>query len=342
MAPVDFLVLSQEDVAAAGGLDMDACLETIEETLVLHHRGETIAPQKSALHWSHDIDTDEKLGRIMAMPAFVGGSIAMAGMKWIPSVPQNPSRGLPRGIGVILLSDPETGLPVCFMDGTIVSAMRTGAVSGLAARELARPGAQIVTLYGAGVQARTQLAALERTLADLAEVRVYDPRTDQSARFVAEQADGRPPIVAFDDPREAARGSDVLVPASMASAPFIVFDWLEPGALVLSVSSLDIDVDVVAEADLVVTDDLEHETFHPSRPLSRARDSGLLVADAVVPLGAILAKAHPGRTSPDDRIVVSPVGMGIEDVAFATTVYRRAVEMRIGSTQRLWDEPIWT
>src|SRR6476620_10614276 len=76
VAPVDFLVLSQEDVVAAGGLDMQACLTTIEETLVLHHRGETIAPQKSALHWSHDIDTDEKLGRIMAMPAFVGGSIA--------------------------------------------------------------------------------------------------------------------------------------------------------------------------------------------------------------------------------------------------------------------------
>ena len=64
----------------------------------------------------------------------------MAGIKWIPSVPQNPSRGLPRGIGVVLLSDPETGLPVCFMDGTVVSAMRTGAVSGLAARELRRRG----------------------------------------------------------------------------------------------------------------------------------------------------------------------------------------------------------
>ena len=184
------------------------------------------------------------------------------------------------------------------MDGTIVSAMRTGAVSGLAARELARPGARIVTLYGAGVQARTQLAALERTLPDLAEVRVYDPRAEQSARFVADQADGRPPIVAFDDPREAARGSDVLVPASMASAPFIGFDWLEPGALVLSVSSLDIDVDVIAEADLVVTDDLEHETFHPSRPLSRARDSGLLVAEAVIPLGAILANDASGPHEP--------------------------------------------
>jgi ornithine cyclodeaminase len=342
VAPADFLVLSQEDVVAAGGLDMDACLSTIEETLILHHRGETVAPQKSALHWSDDIDSDEKLGRIMAMPAFVGGSIAMAGVKWIPSVPQNPSRGLPRGIGVILLSDPETGLPASFMDGTIVSAMRTGAVSGLAARTLARPGARVVTLYGAGVQARTQLAALERALPELAEIRVVDPSAPQTERFVASEAAGRPPLVPFDDPREAARGADVLVPASMAPSPFIEGGWVDPGTLVLSVSSLDIAVDVVATADLVVTDDLEHETFHPSRPLSRAREAGRLVDEEVVTLGAILAGAHPGRTDPDQRIVVSPVGLGIEDVAWGTAVYRRALERGIGTTQRLWREPIWT
>ena len=73
VARVEFLVLSQEDVVAAGGLDMDRCLAVIEEALVLHHQGETILPQKSALHWSNDIDTDERLGRIMAMPAYVGG-----------------------------------------------------------------------------------------------------------------------------------------------------------------------------------------------------------------------------------------------------------------------------
>jgi ornithine cyclodeaminase len=342
VAPVDYLVLSQEDVVAAGGLDMDACLATIEETLVLHHRGETVAPQKSALHWSDDIDTDERLGRIMAMPAFVGGSIAMAGMKWIPSVPGNPSRGLPRGIGVILLSDPETGLPVCFMDGTVVSAMRTGAVSGLAARELARPGSRVVTLYGAGVQARTQLAALEKTLPELDEIRIVDPIRVQIERFVELEAKGRPPIVPFDDPRQAAAGAGVLVLASMAPSPFVDADWVDAGALVLSVSSLDIAVEVVASADLVVTDDLEHETFHPSRPLSRAREAGMLADGEVVPLGAILAGDHPGRTGDEQRIVVSAVGLGIEDVAFATAVYRRALAEGVGSTQRLWQQPIWT
>lgn len=339
MAPVEFLVLSQEDVTAAGGLDMDACLRTIEETLVLHERRETVAPQKSALHWTDELDSDEKYGRMMAMPAYVGGSIGMAGMKWIPSIPSNPARGLPRGIGVILLSDPETGLPVCFMDGTIVSAMRTGAVSGLAARTLARAGASVLTIYGAGVQARTQLAALERCLPDLAEVRLYDPSRAQTERFLAEHDRE---IAVFDDPREAARGTDVLVPATMAPAPFIPADWIEPGMLVLSVSSLDLEVAAIESADLVVTDDVEHETYHFSRPLSRAQKAGVLDTAAVVQLGAILAGDHPGRTSDGERIIFSPVGLGIEDVAWATAVYRRALDAGIGARQRLWDDPIWT
>jgi ornithine cyclodeaminase len=340
--PVDFLYLSQENVVAAGGLDMDACLATIEEALVLHHRGETILPQKSALHWSDDLDTDEKLGRIMAMPAYVGGSIGMAGIKWIPSVPQNPSRGLPRGIGVVLLSDPETGLPVCFMDGTVVSAMRTGAVSGLAARALAVEGASVLALYGAGAQARTQLSGLERCLPALEEIRLHDPNRDAAEAFAAREQPGRPPILVVDDAREAARGAHVVVPATMAPAPFFTADWFEPGMLVVSVSSHDPALDAMAAADLLVTDDFAHETYHPSRPFARGQAAGIVREENVVPLGAILAGDHPGRTGTDERILVSPVGLGIEDVAWATAVYRRAADLQIGSRERLWETPIWT
>ena len=339
---MDFLCLSQEDVVAAGGLDMDACLDATAETLALHQRGEAICPQKSALRWSDEPDTDETHGRIMAMPAYVGGSFHMAGMKWIPSVPQNPARGLPRGIGVILLSDPDTGLPVAVMDGTVVSAMRTGAVSGVAARRLANPGARVLTMIGAGVQARTQLAALERALPDLAEIRVYDPSAAQVVRFVEEQSPGRPPMAAWDDPREAARGADVLVVATMAPSPWIGKDWWEPGLLFLCVSGHDPELDCITAADLIVTDDIEHETHHGTRPLARADEAGTLDRDAVVTIGAVLTGDHPGRTGPDETVLVTPVGMGIEDVAWATHVLRRAQELGLGSRQRLWNQPIWT
>ena len=319
---------------------MDACLEVIEATLVLHHRGETVSPKKAVIHWGDDLDTDEKLGRIMAMPAYVGGSTRMAGLKWIPSVPRNPARGLPRGIGVILLSDPETGLPVAFLDGTVVSAMRTGAVSGVAARALARGGARVLGLLGAGVQARTQLMALERTLPGLEEIRIYDPAAGKADELATARSDG-PSRRAVANAEEAVRGADVLVPVTMAAEPFIPAAWLGPGTLVLSVSSLDLAVDVIEAADLVVADDVDHETGHASRPLARAEAAGVLDREGVVTLGAILAGDHPGRTSEDDLVVVSPVGMGIEDVAWATHVFRRAEELGLGSEQQLWEEPVW-
>lgn len=339
MSSVELLFLSQEDVVAAGGLDMDACMETIAETLALHWRGETIAPPKAAIHWSDDLDTDEKQGRIMAMPAYVGGSIGMTGLKWIPSVPGNPARGLPRGIGLIVLSDPETGLPLAVLEGTVCSAMRTGAVSGIAARLVARPGARTLALVGAGVQARTQWLALSRTLPQLEEVRLFDVDAAKAERFAAEHEG---PFRVARSAEEACAGADVVVPATMAAEPFIPASWIGPGCLVLSVSSLDVEVGVIAQADLVVTDDLAHETFHRSRPLARARAAGVLADEEVVQLGAIVAGDHPGRRSPDERIVVSPVGMGIEDVAEGTRVYRNALAKGLGTRLPVWREPIWT
>jgi ornithine cyclodeaminase len=339
MAPVELRFLSQEDVVAAGGLDMDACLEVITETLALHQRGETVAPQKSALHWSETVDSDEKLGRIMAMPAYVGGDTHVAGLKWIPSVPSNPERGLPRGIGLVVLSDPDTGLPLAVMDGTVVSAMRTGAVSGVAARLLARAEASVLLLLGAGVQARTQLLGLERALPALSEIRLFDLRREKAEALAGERSEL--PIRVVVGAEAAADGADVIVPATMAPEPFITPNWLSRGSLLVSVSSLDATVETVTAADLVVADDLEHETAHPSRLLARAEAAGVLDRDAVVPLGAVVAGHHPGRTRDDQRIVVSPVGLGIEDVAWAAYVFRRAEELGLGVPLRLWREPVW-
>jgi ornithine cyclodeaminase len=112
--------------------------------------------------------------------------------------------------------------------------------------------------------------------------------------------------------------------------------------LVVCVSSHDPAVEAIAAADLLVTDDFAHETYHPSRPFARARAAGVLEEADVVPLGAVLAGDHPGRTSAGERILVSPVGLGIEDVAWGTAVYRRAAELGLGTAQRLWEEPIWT
>src|SRR5919199_6694531 len=149
MPATDFLYLSQEDVVAAGGLDMAAMVDVIEDAFRVKADGGVILPPKSMISWSDEPGADERHGRIMAMAAYVGGAFDVAGVKWIPSVPDNPRRrGLPRANALIVLSDRETGLPLAVMDGTVLSAMRTGAVTGVALRHLARQGAVRACLLG--------------------------------------------------------------------------------------------------------------------------------------------------------------------------------------------------
>jgi ornithine cyclodeaminase len=262
-------------------------------------------------------------------------------MKWIPSVPDNATRGLPRGIGVVLLSDRETGLPIAVLDGTVVSAMRTGAIGGIAARALAKPGSSVATILGAGVQARTQLMALERTLA-LEEVRVQDVVAGRAEAFCEREGREGFRLVPVDDPAEACAGSAVVVAATMADAPFVPPDWLDPGSVFISISSLDPTVELIAACDVWVTDVWEHETGHHSRPFARALAAGVVTREQVVQLGDLLVGNVPGRTAEEQRVFVSPVGLGIEDVAEAWRVVRRAQELGIGTPLRLWERPVWT
>lgn len=338
MSAAEFLFLSQEDVVAAGGLDMPATIEVVEEALRLLGTGQAILPHKTTIRWSDSLEAEETEGRIMAMPAWVGGSIDLAGLKWIPSVPKNPSRGLPRGIGLVVLSDPHTGLPVAVMDGTVTSAMRTGAVTGIAAKRLARADARTAGMLGAGVQARTQLMALETVLPSLEEIRVWDidPARAEAFRRHSER------IVPVGSAGAACHGADVIVAATMAPEPYVPPDWLSEGSLFASISSLDPELGCIERADLLVTDLWDHDTEHPSRPFARAQAAGVARREDVVELPQIVAGNHPGRTDDAQRVFFSPVGLAIEDVAAAGRVYRRAREIGLGTKLSLWETPVWS
>src|SRR6478752_353859 len=163
MAATGFRYLSQEDVVAAGGLDMAAIVDVIERAFRVKAAGQVFMPPKVMITWSDEPGTEGLHGRIMAMPAYVGGDFDVAGLKWIPSVPANPARnGLPRANALVLLTDRATGLPLAVMDGTVVSAMRTGAVTGVALRHLADPDTDVACLLGAGVLAHAARGAAGR------------------------------------------------------------------------------------------------------------------------------------------------------------------------------------
>jgi len=120
---VKFLYLQQEDVIECGGLDMPQIIAAVEQVYALHEQGECIEPEAPLITWD-----GPQSKRVLAHPAWVGGEVSMAGIKWIPSNPENPrKRGMPRASAIIILNDDDTGYPLAVMDGTIVSAARTGA-----------------------------------------------------------------------------------------------------------------------------------------------------------------------------------------------------------------------
>jgi ornithine cyclodeaminase len=296
--------------------------------------------------WADEPGTEEKHGRIMAMPAYVGGEFDVAGLKWIPSVPDNPARnGLPRANALVLLTDPGTGLPLAVMDGTVVSAMRTGAVTGVALRHLAAADAEVACLLGAGVLAHTQLEALRAVLPRLREVRVYDPAAERCSRFCerARAATGLDMQTA-GSAEAAVRGAAVVVPATMAVEPSFAAVWIDPGTTVVLVSSLDAPVDLQAVTDLLVVDDWEHESTHAGRYAERLVTAGLVAADGsdAVELADVVSGRHPGRTHQGARIVVTPVGLAMDDVAAAWHVLRNARNRGLGTRLRLRSgPPVW-
>ena len=149
---VDMLYLSQEDVIRCGGMAMEQAIQDLEEVFGVYDQGDYILSGKIVMK-SSEPNAEEISGRINAMPGYVGGRFYMAGIKWIESAPKNPfPYGLPRGSAAIVLNDPETKLPIAIMDGTLISAVRTGAVTGVCAKYMAPSHTKVVGLFGAGPQ----------------------------------------------------------------------------------------------------------------------------------------------------------------------------------------------
>ena len=335
---IEFLYLTQADVRAAG-LTMALTLDVVEKTFRLHEQGKINMPHKTVL----DLGERER-GRVNAMPAYVGGEFDVCGIKWISGFPQNPSRhNLPRGIGLLIINDAWTGVPLAIMDATLISAMRTGAVTGVGAKYLARPDSQTVALIGAGVQARTQLEALRETLPELRLARVYDVRLEAAQVFAAEVRQKFPmEVVAVGTPQAAVEGADVIVTVTVADEPIVKDAWVKPGSLFAHVGSYQEEEEaVVTHSDMIVVDDWGAVLHRETPILAMMYLAGRLSeADIDANLGQIALGQKPGRRSPAQRIFFAPIGMGSEDVAVGSVIYQLAREKGIGRRLPLFGDSV--
>jgi len=322
----EILVLGREDVERL--LEVDPLLDALEDAFRALSAGRTSVPARVAAR-----TPDGLLG---AMPGWVRG-MGLAS-KLVTVFPANAAEGLPSHQGLIVLFDDRTGTPVAILDGQRITALRTAAASAVAARLLARPGARVLAVLGAGVQGRAHLETVPRVL-ELEEVRIAS-RTPEHADALAGEAPGILAASAVGDPprvttspsfREAVRGADVVCCCTDAHRPIVEDGWLAPGAHVSSVggsAGRELDADTIYRGSVFV--EWRGAVTEPL-PAGAGELQGL-DPDVVAELGEVLDGRRPGRRTDDELTVYKSTGHAVEDVAAARLVVDGAREVGAGTT----------
>lgn len=368
---IDFLYLSEPDMIKAGVKDMKSCVDVMEDLLITLYKGDYV--MGGANHNSHGCmimfpddpqfpgmpkNADDR--RFMAMPAYLGGSYQMAGMKWYGSNVENKKVGLPRFILMMILNDKDTGAPLALMSANLVSAYRTGGIPGVGAKYLARKDSRVVSIIGPGVMGKTSLAAFVSVCPNLDTVKIKgrsQRSLDAFTRFIREELPQIKNIEICDSVEEAVKDSDIIsftttVRDDVSSFPYINGDWIKKGALISMPSAARFDDDFLAGCKLVVDNSKLYEAWeeeypYPTYPqvqiigtkFTDLKHDGKIEAEDIIDITDIIEKRHPGRTSDDEIIVYSVGGMPVEDIAWGGTVYRNAVKLGIGIKLPLWDKP---
>lgn len=338
---VEMLYLSQEDVIRCGGMSMEKAIEDLEEVFRLYDQGDYILPGKLVMKRSEP-NAEETTGRINAMPGYLGGRFDMAGIKWIGSGPQNPFKyGLPRGSAVIVLNDPETKLPIAIMDGTLISAMRTGAVTGVCAKYMAPSRSKVVGLFGAGPQSKTQLMALKASIPEIERAYVHDLSAQRRDSFAAEMSQTlNMDVQAASDRLFVIEQGDILVTATTATEPIIHGSEIKKGVYVAHLGDNEVDEDLILRADKVVVDDWETDKHRMGDTMAYMFRDGLIDDSRVDASVADLVIGRKRGRDDDSQLTYScNVGLGLYDVAIASRIYHYAKENGIGQSLTLWNEP---
>jgi ornithine cyclodeaminase/alanine dehydrogenase-like protein (mu-crystallin family) len=284
------------------------------------------------------LQTDK--GLMLLMPAFLSQSREL-GLKMVSIWGDNPAKGLPAIVAMVTVFDADTGQPLAVINGEELTAIRTGAGGGLAADVLARPDSRVVTVFGSGVQARAQLAAVCE-VRQIGEVRILGRSPASVDKFAAEieQWPNAPQTVKVaGSRRDAVQGADIVITATNSEKP--VFDGrdLSPGTHITAVGSYaphmqEVD-EVTVQYSKIVVDSVQaclSEAGDLLVPLEKHIISKL---DIHGELGAIINGEIPGRESRDEITYFKSVGVAVQDAAAAGAVLRVAQEQELGQLVNL-------
>jgi len=317
MEKVEFIYLSEKDIMELG-LKMVQVIDLVEQGLAEHGRGRVENPPKPGIHASQK-------SFIHAMPAYYKG-LGIGGLKWASSYPDNRVLGITVTMGIVVLNDMKTGAPLCIMDGTWITAVRTAAVSAVTAKYCARKDSRVLGVVGAGVQGRYNLIAIKEVLPDLSTVKIMDINREAAERYRNELSlKTGIEVIVCEDVESVAKGSDIILTATeRLSAPLIRNEWFEEGCLGLGLeASRAWYGDTILSADRFVTDDWDQTTYYHSQG---AFPDGL--PENYTELGSIIIGENKGRERDEERILALNIGLALEDIIIADRIYKMAKERK--------------
>lgn len=332
MAEVNISYLNGPDVERLA-LGDDEILEAVERALHAQGEGRTVIEPRV-----HLIPESPAKGHFNVLRGVVK-PLGVAGVKVVGDFVDNYRRGLPSEMAVLNLFDPETGMPKAFIDATGITEMRTGAVTALGAKHLARRGSKILGHIGARGTAYWNVRLLDR-LFDFDEIRVHSRRTDSRTAFAERLSrDLGKPVVATEDWESCVRGADIVVEASRLPepAPLLKTGWIAKGALVVPYGTMSaVELSLTGIMDKMVVDDWDQcRKGLPFGALRQHVDSGLLSEDNLhAELGQIVAGLRPGRERDDETILFWHRGLSITDIALGQALLDKAARLGIGQTLR--------
>lgn len=369
---VNFLYLNENDMINAGVTNMSGCIKSMEDMFVLLHKGDyrmggetanehgirVSFPKESNIE---GMPTHKPDYRFMAMPAYLGGRFHMFGIKSYGSSPDNANKGLPRSILMLSLLDTETGVPLAYMSANILSAMRTGAISGVGAKYLSKQNASTVSIIGPGTMSKYTMKAFVEAKPTISCVKIKGRSENGVNSFIEyckENFSNINNYIICDTIEDACKDSDIVFYGTTNAAKFednpsVKKEWLKKGALVISASSLLVGTDFLSDENVkLISDNYKmYDGWGSGQPLPTQKNvstllgmgffdavsEGKIERSAITDLGEIICGEKTGRDYEDQIILYAVGGMPIEDVAWGYDVYKNATEMGLGTKLNLWN-----
>jgi ornithine cyclodeaminase len=320
-------LLSADDIDRS--LSMNESIEAIAQAFSLFSSGQAVLPMRGCI--------EMPLGTSLFMPAYLKtGALAL---KVVSVFPENSKVGLPTVNALVIALDSRTGQPLALLDGRRLTALRTGAASGVATRLLSRKDARVLALFGAGGQAWDQARAVA-AVRSLEEIRIYTP-SGVSARRLAKRLKSEYSAIdarAAETPAQAVQGADIITCATTSRTPVFPPSAVDPGTHINGIGSFTPrmrEVQVLGLSPLRIFVDSRAAALAEAGDLIQPIEEGYLIEDDLTEIGQVILGAAAGRSSGEEITFFKSVGIAVQDAAVCHAALRRAESLGLGSSIEL-------